>query len=139
MKNEATLEGVVVAGQPSDDELRSLAERGFTTVVNLRPAGELAEAEAPKIPAGVEYVEIPFTGDTLAAEHVERMGAVLDAATGPVLVHCAGGTRAAVAVAAAQAERAGDGAAGAFRRIAEGGFDVAGTPYGAFVTRYFTR
>jgi uncharacterized protein (TIGR01244 family) len=139
MKNEATIEGVVVAGQPSDDELRSLPARGFATVVNLRPADELAEAEAPKIPAGIEYVEIPFTGDTLSAEHIERLGATLAASSGPVLVHCAAGTRAAVAVAAAQAERAGDGAAGAFRRIAEGGFDVAGTPYAAFVTRYFTR
>lgn len=137
MKNEATLEGVVVAGQPTDAELQALTARGFTTVVNLRPASELPEPEAPKVPAGIAYIEVPFTGDTLSPAHIAQVAAALDAASGPALVHCAGGTRAAVAVAIVAAERAGDGAAGALRRIQEGGFDVAGTPFADFVTRYF--
>ena len=137
MKNEAQIEGVIVAGQPTDAELRDLPARGVTTLVNLRPAGELPEPERPKVPAGVTYVDIPFDGSSIAREHVERTRAALDAATGPVVVHCAGGTRAALVVAIAAAERAGDGAAGALRRIREVGFDVEGTPYAAFLAGYF--
>jgi uncharacterized protein (TIGR01244 family) len=137
MKNEAQIEGVIVAGQPTDAELAGLAERGIATLVNLRPSGELAEPEAPKIPAGVGYVSVPFDGATIAPEHVAGVREALDAATGPVVVHCQGGTRAAVMVAIIASERAGEGVGGALRRISEAGFDVAGTPYAAFIARYF--
>ena len=36
------------------------------------------------------------------------------------------------------AEDAAEGAPGALSRIAHGGFDVAGTPYEAFVRSYFS-
>jgi len=137
MKNESQIDGITLAGQPSDDELRGLKERGFAMVINNRPAEEFAEPEAPKIPAGIEYVDIPFTSATLAPEHVAQTRAALRAAKGPVLAHCAGGTRSATVVAAAQAEDAGEGLEGALRRIREAGFDVDGTPYGAFLQRYF--
>jgi uncharacterized protein (TIGR01244 family) len=137
MKNEAAIEGVIVAGQPTDAELSRLPERGITTLVNLRPHHELPEPQAPKVPSGVTYVEVPFDGTTIGREHVEGVRAALDAAGGPAAVHCAGGTRAAVMVAIIASERAGEGASGALRRIADAGFDVAGTPYAAFVAGYF--
>jgi uncharacterized protein (TIGR01244 family) len=137
MKNEAQIEGVVVAGQPTDAELRGLGERGITTLINVRPAHEQPEPEGPKVAAGVTYVEVPFDGATIGREHVEGVRAALDAATGPVAVHCAGGTRAAVMVAIIASERAGEGPAGAVRRIEAAGYDVAGTPYAAFIARYF--
>jgi hypothetical protein len=34
-------------------------------------------------------------------------------------------------------EKDGSGAAGALRKASEAGFEIAGTPYGAFVERYF--
>jgi hypothetical protein len=34
-------------------------------------------------------------------------------------------------------EDAGEDAAGALRHVAEGGFDIFGTPYEAFIRRYF--
>ncbi len=137
MKNEAMIEGITVAGQLTDAELRDLETRKVDTLINVRPPEELDEPEAPKVGAGVRYVEIPFTGATLAREHIDRVRAALDAATGPVVVHCAGGTRAAVAVAIVASERAGEGAAGALRRLIEADFDVAGTPYARFVNSYF--
>ncbi len=48
-----------------------------------------------------------------------------------------GATRAAVAVAIVSAEKDGSGAAGALAKVAAAGFDIAGTPYEAFVTSYF--
>lgn len=137
MKNEAQIEGVIVAGQPTDEELAALPGRGIATLVNLRPAAELPEPEGPKVAPGVTYVEVPFDGRTIAREHVDQVRAALDAATGTVAVHCAGGTRAAVMVGIIAAENAGDGEAGALRRITEAGFDVAGTPYATFVSDYF--
>jgi uncharacterized protein (TIGR01244 family) len=137
MKNEGQIDGITVAGQPTDEELRGLRERGFVMVINNRPADELNEPEAPKIPEGVQYVDVSFTSATLAPEHVARTRDALNAANGPVLVHCAGGTRAAVVVAAVQAEDTGEGLEGALRRIREAGFDVDGTPYGTFLQRYF--
>jgi len=137
MKNEAMLAGVTVAGQPTDEELRDLQTRGFTTLINLRPAAELDEPEAPKVPAGVTYVEIPFNSETIASEHVAQTRAALEAAAGPVLVHCAGATRAAVVVAAAQAESAGEGAPQALQRAREAGFEIEGTPWHAFIVRHF--
>jgi len=34
-------------------------------------------------------------------------------------------------------EKDGSGAAGALRKAADAGFDLAGTPYGEFIERYF--
>jgi hypothetical protein len=48
-----------------------------------------------------------------------------------------GGTRAAVAAALVAAEKDGSGKAGAYKKLADAGFDVAGTPYAAFVESYF--
>jgi uncharacterized protein (TIGR01244 family) len=138
MRNEAQIEGVIVAGQPTDAELRGLPERGIGTLVNLRPAAELPEPQGAKVPPGIRYVEIPFDGSSLARTHVDRLRAALADAPGSVAVHCAGGTRAALVVAILASERAAEGAAGALRRIAEAGFDVAGTPYAAFVSSYFS-
>ena len=137
MKNEALIEGVTVAGQPTDEELQDLAAHGIKTLVNVRPAEELDEPEAPKVPSSVRYVEIPFTGATLDRKHIEQVRAALESSDGPVVVHCAGGTRAAVAVAVVESERAGEGAAGAFRRLIEADFDVYGTPYAQFIDSYF--
>ena len=87
MKNEATIGGIVVAGQLTDDELRGLEPLRFASVVNVRMPEELEEPEGPKIPAGVAYREVGFTGATLRREHVEQVRAAVDAAAGPVLIH----------------------------------------------------
>src|ERR1700685_2848195 len=118
MKNEAQIDGIIVAGQPTDDELAGLAQRGVTTLINVRLAQELDEPEAPKVPSGIAYSEVPFTGQTLQPEHVHRVREALEAADGTVLIHCAAGARAAVVAAVAASERAGQGAAGAARRLA---------------------
>jgi hypothetical protein len=49
-----------------------------------------------------------------------------------------GASRAAVAVAIVTAEREGTGAEGARRLAAEAGFAFEGTPYGEFITTYFS-
>ena len=135
MLNEAVIDGITIAGQPTDEELARLAARGYHTVVNNRPQSEQAEPEAPKIPDGVRYCEVAFTAPTLNAQHVAAVAEAIESSEGPVLVHCAGGTRAAVVVAAAQAERRGLAADAALEMVRSAGFDPAG-PYEAFLRRY---
>ncbi len=138
MKNEAIIDGMTVAGQPTDEEIRNLKARGFETLVNVRPGNELDEPEAPKaLAAGLRYAEVGFTGNTLNTEHVRLIKQALVGATGPVVIHCAGGTRAAVIAGILSAEKRKQGAAEALRQMAMAGFDVSGTPYELFVHRYF--
>jgi len=86
MKNEATIGGITVAGQPTDDELRGLGEK-YATVINTRMPGETDTAEAPKIPGSVGYHEVGFTSANLSREHVEQVRSALDASKGTALIH----------------------------------------------------
>jgi hypothetical protein len=49
------------------------------------------------------------------------------------------GTRAAVAASIVSAEREGSGASGTRAKLAAAGFEIGGTPYDAFIERYFAR
>ncbi len=83
VKNEATIGGIVVGGQPDADELAR-----FSTVVNVRLDEEPGNVTADLLRgSATAYTSIPYTGDTIAIEHVEAMRAALDAAKGPTLVH----------------------------------------------------
>ncbi len=87
MKNEATVGGQVVCGQPTPDEYRRLADQGYTDVINFRMAEEYETPEPPALPAGVKYHHIPFTGASLSREHVAKTRAVLSGSEGKVLIH----------------------------------------------------
>jgi uncharacterized protein (TIGR01244 family) len=133
VKNEAVLGGIVVGGQPGAADVAR-----FGTIVNCRPDDEPGNVTAELVQGtGIAYTSVPFTAETLTAEHIAAMRATLDAATGPTLVHCQGGTRAAVAVAIVQAERAGGTAADVVAAVEGAGFEIAGRPYEAFIASYF--
>ena len=81
MKNEETIGGITVAGQPTDAELAGLRAQGYSTVINVRMPEEQDEPEAPKVEAaGLRYVSVPFTVQTLTADHVKRIREALEAA-----------------------------------------------------------
>ena len=88
--------GLYAAGQPAAGDWQAIRARGVTTVVNLRTPGEMdGRDEAAEVRAsGMRYVSIPVAG----AEGVNEANArllhdALQAAGGPVLVHCASGNR----------------------------------------------
>ncbi len=85
------------AGQLTPEELQQAAAKGFKSVVNLRSpeeagfrSNEQQEAEA----AGLHYVNVPFksteAGDGLTGKVLEE----LEGLPGPILLHCAAGSRA---------------------------------------------
>ena len=73
-----------------------LRERGFTTIVNFRTAGEngatVDAGQAAAEAAGLKYVHIPFRQPT--PEIVESfLATVADPANQPVYIHCGSANR----------------------------------------------
>jgi uncharacterized protein (TIGR01244 family) len=88
--------GLAAGGQPTAEGLQQLKGMGFKTVINLRTEKEpgTREEEAAVTAAGLRYVSVPFTAETLTAQDVDKVAAVLaDAASGPVLLHCGSSNR----------------------------------------------
>jgi uncharacterized protein (TIGR01244 family) len=90
------LEGVVTAGQPDEEHLRSLAKAGYKTVIDLRATEEnrgLDEKEVVR-EAGMEYVNIPVGHETIDDETFERFRQLMtDPGRRPALVHCSSANR----------------------------------------------
>ena len=90
------LPGLYTAGQPAAGDWAAIKARGVRTVVNLRLPGELkGRDEAAEVrAAGLRYVSIPVAGaGGIDDANAKALRAALDAADGPVLVHCASGNR----------------------------------------------
>ncbi|HEY5667209.1 MAG TPA: sulfur transferase domain-containing protein [Gammaproteobacteria bacterium] len=96
--NEAEpLPGIVTAGQPDAAELAELAEKGFVTVIDLRGEGEDRGFAEPAVveDLGMSYISLPISGgESITYENAAALDAILNAADGPVLLHCASGNRA---------------------------------------------
>lgn len=88
MRNEARVGTFVVAGQPTEDEVRGLAAAGYSTVVNVRMPDEPGQLDpAAIVAAGIDYATVPYTGATMAPEHVDAIKEAIAGAKGPVLIH----------------------------------------------------
>ena len=88
--------GWFTAGQPSAQAWPALKARGIGTVINLRPAEELAgRDEAAEVGAsGLDYVALPVAGAAdVTTANADALWARLQQVRGPVLVHCASGNR----------------------------------------------
>jgi uncharacterized protein (TIGR01244 family) len=88
---------VFIAGQPGEEALRALPDRGVTCVVNLRTPGEMDDRD--RVPfdeaavleeLGIEYVWIPLGGadHPYTPEAVATFADALKRHEGPVLLHC---------------------------------------------------
>jgi uncharacterized protein (TIGR01244 family) len=90
---------LVLGGQPTPGALRALAERGFRTIVSTRAAGELDwDEQAVAESLGMRFVRIPLPLPVapVTAAQIAALDTVLAASDGPLFLHCAAGTRAAV-------------------------------------------
>ena len=90
-------ENLVVSGQPSEEQLNTLAEEGFTTVINLRRPGEFDEFDEAEVVAGLgmNYVHIPVRNvEAITPEDAKKLDEALSNAPGQVLLHCTVGWRA---------------------------------------------
>lgn len=93
---------VAIAGQPSAEDLRTLAGRGYTHIINVRTPAEMADREsvpfdeqALAAELGLQYQLLPVGGDQPFRPEVP--GGVYTTLQDPqakVLLHCASGARA---------------------------------------------
>ena len=89
---------VTLAGQPEPEDWKTLAELGYTTVINIRGDAERAEAQATAAQAvGLRYVYLPLPAYMLESEHIAPLRQALeDPANGKLFFHCRTATRVAL-------------------------------------------
>lgn len=135
VKNEAVIGGIVVGGQPDAADVQS---GRFACVINCRPDDEAGNVSAELVRGtDIAYASVPFTGETLAPIHIEKIRAALEGVTGTTLIHCQGGTRAAVVAAIITAQREGKGEQAVLASLEAADFDIRGRSYEAFIRAYF--
>ena len=86
--------------QPAD--CQAIADAGFKTIICNRPDMEVtaeccaAAVEAAAKAAGLTFVVLPLTHQTMNAENVAAHRAAMDDTDGAVLAYCASGTRSSI-------------------------------------------
>lgn len=115
---------LITGGQPTAENLKTMAGAGLKHVINLRPPVEDAGFDEAALAAklGLRYTLIPIAGaGDLTAENARKLDAALAAAPGqPTLIHCASSNRvgALLALRAARLQGKSDDDALAFGRAA---------------------
>jgi len=87
--------GVLLAGQPTGEQVQLAAEDGYKTLIDLRMPAEprgFDEVEAARL-TGLVYVNLPVNPATLDQTTIDRFLAAIKRAQKPVLVHCSTGSR----------------------------------------------
>lgn len=132
MSYRAITEDYAVSGQISPDEIAALKAAGFTTVINNRPDAEVPPdlssqrmQEAVEA-AGLTYIDNPFSHAAFSLDLVERQGAAIEAAAGPVFAYCASGNRSTVLWAMAQVKAGTISPVDAVAAAAGQGYDLRG-------------
>lgn len=103
---------VSVSGQIQPEDVSTLKDLGFTTIVNNRPDGESpdqpagADIEAAAKAAGLAYHAIPLGRDGVSPQMVEATKAALEGSDGKVFCFCRSGTRSTTLWALSQAGEA---------------------------------
>jgi len=92
------MENIITGGQPSEADLKALAERGVTLIINFRAPGEFDEFDEGKVveSLGMRYLNIPIPKmkDDMTPENAELLHDALHSSGGPVVLHCRSGMRA---------------------------------------------
>ena len=115
--------------QISVADIAAASTLGVTLVINNRPEGEEdgqtpgPAIEAAARAAGMDYIAIPVTMDTLSDATVSAMAGAIERTDGPILAYCRSGTRSTLLWSLAKAKLGGD--PGAIAAAAEeAGYDV---------------
>ena len=119
-----------VSPQIDPDDMAAIAAAGFTTIICNRPDVEIPPSHHASVmaqaaqEAGLDFVVIPVTHQSLNAQMVAEQKAAIDNSTGPVLAYCASGTRSSIVWSLANAgEMPADDIIAA---TAAAGYDLAG-------------
>lgn len=88
-----------VSGQIAPEDVDTIKQAGFTTIINNRPDGEAPDqpdgdtiGQAAQA-AGLTYVEIPMGREGVTPEMIAATRSALENSAGPVFAYCRSGTR----------------------------------------------
>lgn len=85
--------------QPTEDQIRAFSASGGTAVVSMRTDEEMESLEFDEAALcaelGLAYIHIPVRGSMLGADEPRALREALREHAGPMLLHCASGSRAA--------------------------------------------
>ena len=89
------VDGLTSAGQPDEAALGIFAEQGYTTVIDLRTAGEDRGMDEAAVVEGLsmEYISLPIGRDDINFDHARSLDLLIGETDGPVLVHCGSANR----------------------------------------------
>lgn len=91
---KAPVEGILTGGQPTVEQLKTLAGLGYKTVINMRGLEEDGSIDPALVESlGLTYVSVPIAGATDVNEENARKLASALGGEGPMVVHCASGNR----------------------------------------------
>lgn len=99
METKALTPHLSVATQITASDLATFMQRGFKTIINNRPDGEVegqplsADLAAEASRMGLVYIDIPVSSSVITNQDVLDFGAQLAVAEAPVLAFCRTGTR----------------------------------------------
>jgi len=125
------VDGLSVAPQVTEADIRAAHAAGIRTIINNRPDGEepgqlpSADAAALASSLGMTYINLPVTNLTLPAA-VPAFADALASAERPVLAHCRSGTRSTILWALAEAKAGLRTRDEILRIAAAAGYDLSG-------------
>jgi len=133
---------IIVGAQPSEAELKAMADGKTKSVINLRTEDEEMQPISPEEEGriagelGLEYVSIPVSMEKADAELVDRFCKELKTVAKPVFVHCRLGKRAGAFVMMDQAVQKGMSGKNAIQAAEDMGFECDQEALAAFVKDY---
>ena len=126
-----------IGSQPTEQDLQAAQQRGIKTVVDFRLPSETETSNAALTTRqGLAYVNIPVNKEALSVDQVDEFERSLQNHTGPFLLHCATGARAALLLSVSRARQQRWTSGQAFDDAYRMGFDLrASAPFAAWVVQ----
>ena len=126
-----------IGSQPTEQDLQAAQQRGIKTVVDFRLPSETETSNAALTTRqGLAYVNIPVNKEALSVDQVDEFERALQNHTGPFLLHCATGARAALLLSVSRARQQRWTSAQALDDAHRMGFDLrASAPFAAWVAQ----
>ncbi|TAL79270.1 MAG: hypothetical protein EPN76_03085 [Burkholderiaceae bacterium] len=134
-------ENVFIGPQPTQHDLQDAKQQGVKTVIDFRmPAETTASNEALTKNAGLDYANIPVNKGHLDTDQIGQLDVVMRSKSGPFLLHCATGARAALLYSLGQASQQNWTVEQTFDAAKKMGFDLKATPeFSTFVKETIDR
>lgn len=133
---------ITIGAQPSEAELKTMADNGMKTIINLRTEDEDMQRIDPDAEGqlakkhGLAYVSLPTSIQNAGSEHVDSFRDALEQADKPVFIHCKLGKRAGAFVMMHQAIQQGWSGQQTLDKAQEMGFECENEEMERFVREY---